>query len=53
MTAPAAETNKVSPNMPTPVKFHLLCTWCGQRSERVKFSLRFGSNICQPRCLKR
>jgi hypothetical protein len=42
-------TDKVTPNMP---KFHLMCTWCGRRTESVKFSKRIFANVCQPKCPK-
>jgi hypothetical protein len=38
-------------NMPT-TEFHLICTRCGQRTSKVRFSIRTGSNICQPKCPK-
>jgi hypothetical protein len=38
------------PNLPT--KFHLMCTRCGRRTDKVKFSLRAKANICQPNCPK-
>jgi hypothetical protein len=38
------------PNLPT--EFHRMCTRCGRRTAKVKFSLRVGANICQPNCPK-
>lgn len=39
----------VPPNLPS-VEFHLMCTRCGVRDRKVKFSLRAQANICQPSC---
>lgn len=36
------------PNLPS--EFHLMCTRCGQRRRIVRYSMRLGANICQPKC---
>lgn len=38
------------PNLPT--EFFLMCTRCGRRSSRVRYSMRAQTNICQPNCPK-
>lgn len=38
------------PNLPK--LFGLICTRCGQRNSKVKYSARAEANICQPSCPK-
>lgn len=38
------------PNMPNTAKFYLMCVKCGRRNKSVRYCLRHGENICQPKC---